>query len=244
MIVPFNFEGLAVRTVLLDGEPWFAAPDVCRVLDLAHVGSALRILDADEKGVRDMHTLRGIQVVTIVSEPGLYKLMARSRKPEAKRFDRWVRHEVLPAIRMTGGYIAAAPEETPEQIMARALFVAQATMDRLNSQVAELQPKADSLDRLAMADGSLNITEAAKVLQVRPKDLFSWLDRNGWIYRRAGATGWLGYQAHTSNGDLEHKVTTVHRSDGTEKVTEQVRITPRGLTKLAKVLPSTIGGMH
>jgi len=98
---------------------------------------------------------------------------------------------------------------------------------------AELTPKAEALDRIATADGSLNVTAAAKALQVRPKDLFTYLQAHNWIYRRNGGTGYLGYQAKVTTGLLEHKVTTVLRSDGSEKIVEQVLITAKGLTKLA-----------
>lgn len=106
----------------------------------------------------------------------------------------------------------------------------------LEGRVAELEPAKDALDRIAVADGSLCITEAAKALQMRPKDLFAWLRQNGWIYRRAGGAHDLGYQSKTTAGLLEHKVTTVSRADGSEKVTEQVRVTPKGLTKLASLI--------
>lgn len=105
---------------------------------------------------------------------------------------------------------------------------------------ALMAPKAEALDRIATAEGSLNITEAAKALQVRPKDLFEWLARNKWIYKRAGSQNWLGYQAHVINGDVEHKVSTILRSDGSEKVSEQVRITAKGVAKLAKLMPPRI----
>lgn len=97
---------------------------------------------------------------------------------------------------------------------------------------ATLAPKAEALDRIATADGSLNITEAAKALQMRPKDLFAWLQAHRWIYRRTGGS-WLGYQDKVQTGYLEHKLTTLQRADGSEKVTEQVRVTAKGLTRLA-----------
>lgn len=98
---------------------------------------------------------------------------------------------------------------------------------------AALTPKADALDRIASADGSFCITDAAKALQMRPKDLFAWLQQQHWIYRRHG-TGWLGYAGRVSQGYLEHKVTTVNTSDGRDKVTEQVRVTAKGMAKLAQ----------
>ena len=115
------------------------------------------------------------------------------------------------------------------------------TVITLESRVAELQPSHDALQRIAEADGSLCITEAAKALQMRPKDLFSWLRQNGWIYRRPGSGHDLGYQSKTTSGMLEHKVTTVLRADGSEKVSEQVRVTPKGLTKLASLIKPAFG---
>ncbi len=106
----------------------------------------------------------------------------------------------------------------------------------LQAQVADLAPKAQALDRIATADGSLCITDAAKALQMRPKDLFSYLQAHGWIYRRPNSSGYLGYQSKTNIGLLEHKMTTVLRADGSEKVSEQVRITPKGLTKLSALI--------
>jgi Rha family phage regulatory protein len=112
--------------------------------------------------------------------------------------------------------------------------------EALERRVQELEPSQEALERIAQADGSMCVTDAAKALQVRPKDLFSWLSQNGWIYRRAGGSGWLGYQSKTSAGLLEHKVTTVQRPDGSEKVTEQVRITAKGITRLAAAMQPTL----
>lgn len=106
----------------------------------------------------------------------------------------------------------------------------------LEKQVKELLPSQHALQRLSEADGSLCVTDAAKALQMRPSDLFNWLRQNGWIYKRVGAAHDLGYSSKTQAGLLEHKVTTVLRADGSEKVTEQVRVTARGLTKLAQLI--------
>ena len=93
-----------VRIVDRGGEPWFVVKDVCAVLEIAKVDSAIRSLDEDEKDAHSMSTLGGDQKMTVVSEAGLYSLILRSHKPEAKAFKRWVTHEVLPAIRKTGTY--------------------------------------------------------------------------------------------------------------------------------------------
>lgn len=108
-----------------------------------------------------------------------------------------------------------------------------ARVEQAEAKVSDLQPKADALARIAEADGSVNITAAAKALQMRPKDLFGHLRTNQWIYRRAGATGYLGYQNRVAAGLLEHKVATIQRADGSEKVVEHVLVTAKGLARLA-----------
>ena len=104
----------------------------------------------------------------------------------------------------------------------------------------ELTADSEALNRIAKADGSLCITDAAKTLQIRPKNLFTWLQRHGWIYKRIGCAHYCAYQDKLNKGLMEHKSTTVLRSDGTEKVTPQARVTPEGLEKLAKLLPPEI----
>ena len=94
------------RFIMRDREPWFVATDICRALEIKQPTKALSRLDDDEKGVTTIHTLGGPQQMLIVSEPGLYRLIFTSRKPEARQFQRWVTHEVLPSIRKYGYYVA------------------------------------------------------------------------------------------------------------------------------------------
>ena len=107
----------------------------------------------------------------------------------------------------------------------------------LQGQIEEMRPQVQALDRIAQSDGSFCVTDAAKTLQVRPKDLFAFLRSHRWIYSRQGVTGEVAYHDKLANGFLEHKTTTVTRSDGSEKVVSQVRVTPKGLTRLAKEFP-------
>lgn len=107
----FNYGEIPVRTVLLDGEPWWVLADVCRVLGIKNSRDVVNRLDPDEKGVGQIDTPGGNQNMTIINESGLYKVILRSDKPEAREFSRWVTHEVLPAIRKTGHYGEAAPVE-------------------------------------------------------------------------------------------------------------------------------------
>jgi len=104
----------------------------------------------------------------------------------------------------------------------------------LEATVSEQAPKVAALNRISNVDGYLCITDTAKTLQVRPKDLFDWLSANSWIYRRVGGSGWVAYQQRIQQGVLSHKVTTVQRSDGTEKAVEQVLVTPKGLARLSE----------
>lgn len=106
----------------------------------------------------------------------------------------------------------------------------------LEQQVEVMQPTVEAFDRIATADGSLCLTDTAKALQMRPKDLISWLNQKQWIYKRTGSAHYLGYQEKVQSGYLEHKVTEITRGDGSTKITEQVRVTPKGLTKLSKLL--------
>jgi len=106
----------------------------------------------------------------------------------------------------------------------------------LEEQVEAMKPDVEALERIAKADGSLNLTEAAKALQQQPKKFNQYLGSLSWIYRRAGNNRLLGYQDKVQQGLLEHKVTTITLPDGSERLSEQVRITPKGLAKLAKML--------
>lgn len=106
----------------------------------------------------------------------------------------------------------------------------------LEHKVEEMQPDVDALERIAKADGSMCITNAAKHLQVQPKFLFKVLSESHWIYKRTGGRSWIAYQDKIQSGVLEHKVTTVERSDGSEKVVEQVLVTAKGLAKLSKMI--------
>jgi len=126
------------------------------------------------------------------------------------------------------------PALSEEEIVMQALAIQSKKVKALTSQVNELTPKANALDRIATADGSMNITNAAKHLQVRPKELFDQLSRMKWIYKRLGNKNWVGYQDKVQQGLLEHKVTT-QIVEGVERIREQVRVTPKGMAKLSSL---------
>lgn len=132
----------------------------------------------------------------------------------------------------------AKPAHLIPQSLPEALRLAADLAEQKAQAVAALAvaaPKAQALDRMAGADGSLCITDAAKVLKVRPKDLFQWMHANHWIFRRAGSGVWVGYADKVQTGLLEMVYTTVKGSDDQDRTVERVKVTPRGMTKLAQV---------
>jgi prophage antirepressor-like protein len=234
----FNFHGVGVRVVQIDGEPWFVGKDVCAVLGYTNHSKALsdHCKAAQSDGVTIRDSMGRDQTPTLIPERDVYRLIMRSKLPAAEHFEEWVVGEVLPSIRKTGSYGAdpIAALSDPEQLRGLLLTYSEKVM-ALESENARMAPSVAALERLTLADGSLCITDAAKHLQIRPKDLFAWLSRNRWIYKRSGARHFVGYQDKVQQGLVEHKVTTVTTSDGTERVNEQVRVTPKGLAKLAGV---------
>lgn len=129
----FDWRGVMLRTCRgPDGGIWFVAQDVCEALSLTNTARALHRLDDDEKGITTVNTLRGPQSVSTVSEAGIYVLVFRSRKPEAKSFKRWVTHTVLPAVRRDGAYI-----QGEERLLAAA------TEAELQERLAELRASSD-----------------------------------------------------------------------------------------------------
>lgn len=116
----FNFSAQALRVVMIDGEPWFVASDVCGALALENTTKALLRLDEDEQALISIQGIsRGNDQVNVINESGLYSLVLGSRKPEAKKFKKWVTSEVLPAIRKTGRYVAPAAEPQSAPTAAR-----------------------------------------------------------------------------------------------------------------------------
>lgn len=242
-LIPFEFNGSSVRVVEKNGEPFFVAKDVAELLGYADTAKAIR---THCKGVDEMATpsAGGAQLMKIIPERDVYRLIMKSKLPAAEQFEEWVVGTVLPSIRKNGGYIADQENLTPEEIVAKALFTAQSiierkqqVIERQQAVIEQIQPKADALDLLAMADGSVCITDAAKLLQIqKPKDLFTLLQREHWIYRRSGSTTYVGYQDKIQQGLLEHKITEITRSDGSQKLTQQVRVTTKGLAKLGQMI--------
>lgn len=226
----------AVRSEV--GEPMFVAKDVCAALGLGNSRQALSRLDDDEKGVISTDTPGGEQQMQAVNEAGLYVLVLSSRKPEAKAFKRWVTHEVLPALRRDGGYMVAR-DETPEQTMARAVLLAQQTIDRQKSRIAgleaeneEMRPKALFADAVAASDGTCLIGEFAKMLRQNGVDigqnrLFAMLREDGYL-GKVGQNRNVPTQRSMELGLFRIKETAITHSDGHVTINRTPKLTGKG----------------
>lgn len=234
-ITKFENESFGAIRVTQDdgGEPWFVAKDVCDALGIAtnHLREEGRGLDEDE--VLSLPNWEGKgSAPLIVSEPGFYKLVMRSRKPEAKAFQRWVTHEVLPSIRKRGGYMASVKDETPEETMARAFILAKETIERKNREIAEMKPKALFADAVSTSDKCMLVGELAKVLrqngvQMGQKRLFAWLRDNGYLMKR-GSSYNLPTQKAMEMELFEVKETAINHSDGHVSTNFTTKVTPKG----------------
>lgn len=228
-----------VRVSTQDGEPWFVASDIAKALGYRMASDMNRRLDDDEKGTRSVRTPGGTQEMTVISEAGLYGAVLGSKLPEAKAFKRWVTHEVLPSIRRTGGYMAAKPDETPEETMARALRIADETMRRqkeriesLSSANAEMRPKALFADAVAASESTCLVGELAKMLrqngvEIGQNRLFDWLRERGYL-GKGGSNRNVPTQASMDMGLFRIKETAVTHSDGRVTINRTPKVTGKG----------------
>lgn len=151
-----------------------------------------------------------------------------------------LRHKVIRRLHeLESGAAPVLPQSLPEALRLAADAIDE--RNRLQAVVTEQQPKIEALDRIAGATGAMCITDAAKHLQVKPHDLFTWLQEHKWIFRRPGCRHWLAYQERIQSGHLLHKVTTVGTDElGEQRAATQVRVTPKGLTKLALLVGESL----
>lgn len=230
----FRYVGQDVRTLIVDGEPWFVLADLTRVLGLSQFRA-----DRLDDGVIRNHPIEDrmgrSQMSTIVSEPGMYEVVIRSDKPEAAAFRRWITNEVLPSIRRTGSYAV----ETPDQLMARALVTAQGIIASKDQQITELAPRAEAWDEIADAGTDYAIRDVAPMLsragiETGPQRLFETLHQLGWIYR-GEKQRWTPYAKSVDAGYLKVRAMPPYRDRDTGDLVPaapQVRITPRGIERL------------
>lgn len=241
----FAFNGTNVN-VLIDksNNPWFIAKEVCDVLGL-QTHNLRAVLDHDEITSINVHSIdigdistiidtsNGGRAPLLISESGLYSLIMKSRKPEAHEFKRWVTHEVLPQIRETGGYIPAGEDEDPQQIMARAVLIAQKTIEDQKHQLEAQRPKVLFADALTTSKSSILVGELAKVLrqngvQIGANRLFSWLRAHKYLSSRRGEDWNIPTQKSMELGLFEIKTSSHSAPDGTTFTTRTPKVTGKG----------------
>ena len=232
----FTYNGNEVRTVQKDGEPWWVLKDVCEILGLGSPHKVFERLDEDEKGRNLIPTLGGGQEMTVINESGLYNVILRSDKPEAKPFRRWVTSEVLPSIRRHGAYMTpetlAAAILNPdllirlctalkdEQDKNKALQAANSTL-AVDNQI--MKPKADYFDEIVDRNLLTNFRETAKQLQIKEKEFIRLLLDRKYIYR--DKKGKIQPYADKNSGLFEVKE-FVNEKTGFSST--QTLITPKG----------------
>lgn len=258
----FNYQTNQIRTVLRNGEPWWIAKDVCEILDI-RTNSIRDILDNDEIStfnpndntidigmdrVLDQQTIgknitfveagRGGKDLLIISESGLYSLVLKSRKPEAKSFKRWITHEVIPAIRKHGGYLTPAKIEevllNPDTIirLATDLKAEREKRKQLETEIEDQKPKVLFADAVTSSKSSVLVGELAKILkqngiEIGQNRLFEWLREEGYLCK-SGENYNLPTQYSMELELMEIKKVTINNPDGSSRITRTPKITGKG----------------
>ena len=251
----WNYEGTEVRTVQIDGEPWFVLADICRELEISHVKYTATRIDEDDLGQTEVIDRMGrSQKVWIINESGLYTVILRSDKPQAKPFRKWVTSEVLPSIRKHGAYmteqtleraltspdflIELATQLKTEQEQRRRLETTVAVQEQ---QIAELQPKASYYDVVLNCKDLLSITTIAKDYGKSGVWLNRYLHENGVQYKQG--QNWLLYQKYAEKGYTSTKTQTFNGMDGQQHTKVHTYWTQKGrlfiydLLKMNGLLP-------
>jgi prophage antirepressor-like protein len=261
----FAYKSQQLRGVMLDGQPWFHATDVCRILGLTTQGGThmhtVR-LEADERKLLRKGTnnnsfgvsqlLGTASMATVVSRPGLFKLIQRSNKPEAKAFDRWVRHEVLPQVMDNGGYMtrdadAVAVAEAAPANAARtdldlmktvmsAMQAMQARIETLEVEATEAAPKVAFVDTYVAARGTLSFADVSRTLGAGNVSQFCALLRESKVLFKNARGENVAYKEHLDAGRFEQKTLMFNNT-----VRLQTRVTPAGVEWLAEQLPKFLG---
>ena len=251
----WNYESSEIRTVQVNGEPWFVLADVCKVLELSTPARVAERLEKDE--VSQTHTIDRMgreQKATIINESGLYTVILRSDKPQAKPFRKWVTSEVLPSIRKHGAYMT---EQTLERALTSPDFLIElatqlksereqrkqleTTVAVQEQQIAELQPKASYYDVVLNCKDLLSITTIAKDYGKSGVWLNRYLHENGVQYKQG--QNWLLYQKYAEKGYTSTKTQTFNGMDGQQHTKVHTYWTQKGrlfiydLLKMNGLLP-------
>lgn len=236
---PFEFKSNEVRTTVIDGVIWFVAKDVCSILDIGNHRQAVTRLDDDEIGVISNDTNKGSREMIAVNESGLYGLVLSSRKPEAREFQRWIRKEVIPAIRKHGGYLTPSKIEdlldNPDTIIQMATRLKEEREKRLalEQKAKENEPKVLFSTAVEASRTSILIGQLAKLIKQNGVDigqnkLFGWLRENGYLISQKGRN-WNEPTQNSMESELfEVKERVVPNPDGSQMITRTTMVTGKG----------------
>ena len=237
-----------VRVVGTNENPLFCLVDICKAVDIANSRNVKNRLDEDDVHLVDIiDSLGRTQQAVFVSEAGMYDAVLKSDSPKARPFSRWITHEFLPSIRKTGGYMVAKPEDTPEEIMARALTIAQATLLRKEERLKTLEienehkqatielqaqelrisaPKAEYCDKVLSSKGYLTVNMIASCLGISDIKLNKLLCEWGVQYKESGT--YFLYSKYRDKGFTFHKPHPYTDSNGEIKTRQHMYWTEAG----------------
>ncbi|MGI6649875.1 MAG: phage antirepressor [Bacillota bacterium] len=236
----FSYEGKEIRTIQRNGETWWVLKDVCGVLGLSNARMIADRLDEDDVSLAYVTDSMGRrQQTNIVNESGLYNVILRSDKPEAKKFKRWVTHEVLPQIRRHGAYITTSKIEEimndPDSWikLLTALKEERQEKARLQLQAAQDKPKVVFADAVSASDGTILIGELAKILkgngiEIGQNRLFERLRQDGFLIKRKGTDYNAPTQKAMELGLFKVKETAITHSDGHVTISKTTKVTGKG----------------
>lgn len=234
-----NSEFGEIRTITKDNEPMFCLADVCKALEISNVGNVKQRLSGKGIHTADTLTKGGMQKMTFISEANLYKTIFQSRKESAERFTEWVTSEVLPSIRKNGGYIAGQETMSDEELMAKALLVANnkiAERDKIIEQkqarIEQMKPKEIFADAVATSHTSILVGDLAKLIcqngvQIGQKRLFVWLRDKGYLIK-SGSSYNMPTQRYIEQGLFEIKESNLVNPDGSVRITRTPKVTGKG----------------
>lgn len=229
----FKFEGNQVRTVNNNGEIWFVATDVAKTLEIKNTTQAMNRLDEDE---RSMFNIGRQGEANIISEAGLYSFIGASRKSEAKKFMRWVNHEVLPSIRKNGAYLTdqkAFDVTHNPNALGDLLLQAGEQLKQKDLQITEMKPKALFADAVAVSHSSILIGELAKIMKqngvnIGQNRLFEWMRVNGYLISGNRSDKNMPTQKSLELGLFKIKETVINHSDGHTTINKTPKVTGKG----------------
>ena len=231
----FNFNNLQVRTVLIGNEPWFVAKDVSDILEYSDTQAMTRRLDTEDiKSYTDKSSGQGRQV-KIINESELYEAIIGSKKKDARKFKRWITHEVLPTIRKHGAYMtdSKAQDVLNGSGLADLLLQAGQQLKEKELIITEMKPKALFADSVATSQSSILVGHLAKLLrqngyEIGQNRLFERLRNQSWLSNRKGEDWNMPTQKSLDRGFFEIKETTHNNADGSVRITKTPKVTGKG----------------